>query len=118
MIRRLLFTLRMMRTFCQRWPLAAQEEPKWEDTDAAALARFLAGSTGRKLIAKMRYAEQSGNSQAVYANTRQEWACGWAAGQRGAFAWIFTLSQAGADTGETETHSNDGDADVLDRLSP
>ena len=65
----------------------------------------------------MRHKEQQTNSSAVLARTRRDYTCGWASGLRGAFAWIYTLSQAGIESGYSGK-SSEGDEDMADRYTP
>jgi len=116
-MRRWIERFRAMRVFARHWPPAAPDEPAWHAEDAEAWERFLRTKTGRKMLLTMRYKEQVGNGTAVLAPQRGDFARGFAAGQRAAFAWLHVLSQGGIDSAETGG-SGRGESDLADELSP
>lgn len=64
--------------------------PEWTAADARSLATFLATSSGAKLQAILRNEITAANERA--AMQAAPFACGWACGYRGLFAWFQSLS--------------------------
>lgn len=101
------------------FPLAPRQTPEWDRGDAAALRAFLAGPAGSKLMEIMRYQEQSVNASAVMRRDRFEYACGYAAGFRTAFAWIHSLSANVPPQEDTQTNQiPQGAQELIETLAP
>ncbi|MEM6888752.1 MAG: hypothetical protein AAF636_11495 [Pseudomonadota bacterium] len=108
---------RLMWLFSKMWPLCSNQEPEWTDQDGAELRAYFKTESGKKLIQLMRYREQASNASAVLAQDRRNYTCGWAGGQRGAYTYIYTLSQVGVES-DNSGNSTDGAEELAERLTP
>jgi len=117
-MKRLFHRIRLMLLFSRQWPLCSRLEPEWTEADAEVLRRYFHTPSGRKLMEIMRHREQGSNSGAVLApGKRRTFTCGFAAGQRGAFAWFYQLSHVGIESDDNGKPS-DGAEDFAQRHTP
>jgi hypothetical protein len=109
---------RAFRLWFGHHPILPPQAPEWTDSDSNALAAFLHGAAGRKLMARLWFEEDAVRSSAVSRPTGCEFNAGYACGFRAAVARLNTISASVTPHPDDASQDPQGAEDVAERFAP